>query len=184
MLFTFYYSGETITSRPETLHNSVSTKQWDDPWPQEIDWLDPYFNLSAVSQEILDGIALGNRFTKFIRNDSSPKFGWYAAIKINHNLADSYYIKHYMHTNKTMFMCVPYFGKWNFVIAYGWVDCKNYTLGKFKGEGDWSYIFSDAYGGVRLKLALMAVGFIAITGLFGKFLTVSCGIHHHHWVVW
>ena len=32
---------------------------WNKPWTPEIDWLDPYFNLSAVSQEIIDGIALG-----------------------------------------------------------------------------------------------------------------------------
>ena len=146
---------------------------WNKPWPPEINWLDPYFNLSAVSQEIIDGIALGNRFTKFIRNASSSRFGWYAAIKINHDLADSYYIQHYMNTNKTMFVCVPIFGRMNLMIAYYprefWANSRNYTLGIFKSREDWSYIFSDAYGGVRLKLALSAVGVIAATGLFGKF---------------
>ena len=142
-------------------------------WPSEINWLDPYFNLSAVSQEIIDGIALGNKFTKFIRNASSSRFGWYAAIKINHDLADSYYIQHYMNRNRTMFMCAPIFGRMNLMIAYYprefWANCRNYTLGIFKSREDWNYIFSDAYGGVRLKLALSAVGFIAATGLFGKF---------------
>ena len=152
---------------------------WNKPWPPEIDWLDPYFNLSALSQDIVDGMTLGYKFSKYIPNDTSISFEWLATIRINHDLADSYYIKHYLNLNKTMFMCVPYFGKWNFVIAYGWIDFQNYTLGKFKGRGDWSYIFS----GVRLKLALSAVGFIAITGLFGKFLTVSRGIHFHQWVV-
>ena len=55
------------------------------------------------------------------------------------------------------------------MIALLWANCQNYTLGIFKSREDWSYIFSDAYGGVRLKIALSAVGVIATTGLFGKF---------------
>ena len=85
---------------------------WDKPWPPEIDWLDPYFILSAVSKDIIDGMALGYEFSKYIPNDTSFRFGWHATIKINHDLADSYYIKHYMNTNRTMFMCVPYFSRW------------------------------------------------------------------------
>ena len=54
---------------------------------------------------------MGKKFTKFMQNVSSSRFGWYAAIKMNHDLADSHYIKHYMNTNKSMFMCAPYFGK-------------------------------------------------------------------------
>ena len=43
-----------------------------------------------------------------MQNVSSSRFGWYAPIKMNHDLADLHYI---MDTNRTMFMCALYFGK-------------------------------------------------------------------------
>ena len=150
----------------------TSPETWDKPWPQEIDWLDPYYNLSSVSQEIIDGIILGNKFTKSMTNVSSPLYEWVAAVKINHDLADSYYIKHYMNTNKTMFTCAPELGgRMDILLDYYTVEwlayCVNYRLGIYKSRGDWSYVWST-YGGWKLKIALSAVISIAVTGLLGE----------------
>ena len=52
------------------------------------------------------------------------------------------------------------------------VRCFNYKEGLFDGwmkeeEGDWGYIWST-FGGLRLVVALSAVGLITLTGLNGN----------------
>ena len=163
----FFFSGGTDNVM-------TSPKTWDKPWAPEIDWLDPYYNLSTVSQEIIDGIILGSKFTKYISNVSSPSYEWVAAVKINHDLADSYYNKHYMNTNRTMFICAPELGgRMDILLDYYTVEwlayCVNYQLGIYRNRGDWSFVWST-FGGVPLKVAMSAVVLIAITGLLGEFL--------------
>ena len=150
------------------MNSMTSPETLDKQWPPEIDWFDPYFNLSAVSQDIIDGLVLGNKFTISIANVSSPFYEWVAAVRINHDLADSYYTKHYMSTNKTMFICAPELGgRMDILLDYYTVEFLAY------------YYYKLLQAQRRLELRLKHVRWSAAESPY-----VRRGSHRHHWAAW
>ena len=108
---------------------------------------------------------------------SEPKWGRFVTYYFSGDYADAYYLEHYATRNESLFLCFPHFPRLNVVkdyIAAGnkIVACFKYELDMFDGwtkieEGEWSYIWST-YGGLRLVIALSAVGIIALAGSIGN----------------
>ena len=157
---------------------------WNKPWPPEIDWFDPYLNLSSLSQKMIDGIILGDKLKKNTLYRTDSYWGRLVIWTMNPQLADQYYFQHYTNTNRTMFVCRALFPTRMdlaqlFVSKGGRiVRCFDYEVGLFDGwmkeeEGDWSYIWRT-FGGTRLVAALSVVGLITLIGLNGNNLFRYC----------
>ena len=148
--------------------SNVNVTSWNKPWPPEIDWFDPYLNLSSLSRKMLDGIILGDKLRKSTLYRMDSYWGREVIWMINPELADQHYFQHYVNTNRTMFVCGARFPTRMdlaqlFVSKGGQiVICFNYEVGMFadwmkEEQGDWSYIWST-YGGTGLVAALSMVG--------------------------
>ena len=158
--------------------NHSTTASWNKPWPPEIDWLDPYVDLSAYSQKEWKGLAVGVRMVK------TPKFSYRSeyGCRLNFNwdieLSQKYYLENYANkTNETMFVCGPHvvldeskreqYGKiyWN-------ISCWTYRgigiLEVFYQRGTWSYLWDTS--GDDLLAKMIVAGLINIIGFFGELL--------------
>ena len=57
------------------MQDGINLTSWDKPWPPEIDWLDPYVNLSSLPPDVLDGLFNGFRVTRLANYLSNPDIG-------------------------------------------------------------------------------------------------------------
>ena len=139
--------------------------------------MDPCLNLSYLSKNTLDGLILGNKMKTKLIYLSEPKWGTTVLFYFTGITAEQYVKKHAIQ-NKTLFLCDPYFPtrfdlcKDYAAAGHSMIDCFEYKKGMFDGwmkleDGDWSHIWST-YGGVRLIIALSAVGLITLTGVKGN----------------
>ena len=51
----------------EIQNHNFNLTSWDEPWPREIDWLDKSMNLSTLSKDVLAGLFIGYRATKYAK---------------------------------------------------------------------------------------------------------------------
>ena len=113
---------------------------WPYPWPPHLHWLDPYLNLSSFSQEVIDGIVLGDKLKLRIWNLSPhPTHGWWIIFRTDADLADAYYNKYHANSSENMFMCTPQFmnPKYRYKLNRTNLErahCFNYTKGMFDHE--------------------------------------------------
>ena len=100
-------------------------------------------------------------------------------FKWDAELADSYYLKHYANTNRTMAICTPHIpmrpdhfkNKVKTHTLKSMIICNYYQLGYLKWlyqQGDLGYIWNVS-GGIPLRVALVVAGMITITGLAGEY---------------
>ena len=159
------------------LHN-INTTSWNKPWPLEINWLDSHVNLSNYPRAALEGLTVGYKITKYAKYFTSSKWGCIMMFKWDAQLADSYYLKHYANTNRTMVICTPHIpmrpdhfrNKVRTHTLKSMVICNYYQLGYLKWlyqQGDLGYIWRVS-GGVPLRVALVVAGLITITGVVGE----------------
>ena len=158
--------------------SNVTVTSWNKPWPPEIDWFDPYLNLTSLSKKMIDGIILGDKLKKNTLYRTDSYWGRLVIWTMNPELSDEHYFQHYANKNRTMFVCRALFPTRmdlaRLFISKGGriVNCFDYQVGLFDGwmkeeEGDWSYIWST-FGGTRLVAALSVVGLITLIGLNGN----------------
>ena len=156
---------------------------WDKLWPPEIDWMDPYLNLSTFPNRIINALIAGDQMkTKFLYR-SEPKWGRFVTYYFSSDHANAYYLEHYANRNETLYLCFPHFPRLDLVKEYIAAGNKiaryfKYKENMFDGwtkeqEGEWSYIWST-YGGTRLVVALSAVGIIGLVGTIGKWVFSLC----------
>ena len=139
--------------------------------------MDPYLNLSSFPNRIIDALIAGDKMKTKLLYRSEPKWGRFVTYYFSGEYADSYYSEHYASRNETLYLCFPHFPRLDLVkdyIAAGnqIVGCFKYEVDMFDGwtkeeDGDWDYTWST-YGGLRLVIALLAVGLIALAGSIGN----------------
>ena len=157
-----------------TENTTYSMTTWKYPWPPQIHWLDPYINLSSYSQEIINGIVLGDKLKKEIRNWTSSFYGWVIDFRADGDLTDAHYNKYYMNSTQNMFICHPTFAQFmkkserprtNLELA----RCVNYTAGMWdwqKRKAQWKYMWKHLKHPMTSMFAL--AGVVTITGVFGE----------------
>ena len=158
-------------------HENMNITSWDKPWIPELDWLNSYINLSSYDQNTLDGLAIGYKLSTSTRYMESSHRGCYLTFHWDAELADAYYFEHYNNTNKTMLLFAPNIPMRpdTFKILskfYHLIIRMPYRPGLLKEmyqERDMGYLWST-YGGVRLRIALVAADLITIIGVFDKHL--------------
>ena len=159
---------------------NFSLTTWDKPWIPELDWLNPYLNLSMYEDRRLDGLAVGYKITKYARYQFSSYWGCILSFRWDVELADAYYFEHYANTNETMPLCSPFIPmqpdlfirQYRMYTKYSLLFCGSYWPGLLKEiyqQGDLSYIWNTS-GGVPLRIALVVAAIIIITGGLGKYL--------------
>ena len=170
------YEESLMSSVTENTTHSVTT--WGHPWPPQIHWLDPYLNLSSYSQEIIDGIVLGDKLKKEIRNYSHSLFGWIIDIRADGDLTDAHYNKYYANNTENMFICYPKFAQfmdklYRPLTKLEIARCGNYTAGIWdwqKRQGQWKYMWKVLKYRIMGMFALAAA--VSITGVFGEIVIV------------
>ena len=161
---------EAYPTYSEMQLQNFSLATWDKPWPQEMNWLDPFLNLSSLHGDILEGLFNGYRVTKHVQYHADPDTGCWMYFRYDLELAKKHYFEHYANTNKTMFLCSPdvpmrpdvYFNLTEDDQFLGW--CFHILEDGFL-EGTWSYIWKTNRLG--LSLVVSAAMVIIVTGLAG-----------------
>ena len=140
------------------LLQNFSLATWDKPWPPQIDWLDPFLNLSSLPGDILEGLFNGYRSTEHVQYLADPYTGCWMYFRYDVELAKKHYFEYYANTNKTMFLCSPdvpmrpdvYFS------LTGMVWCFHFLEDQFLG-GTWSYIWKTHRLGLSLVFSAAVV---------------------------
>ena len=157
----------------------LNLTSWNNPWAPEIDWLNSYANLSSYHLIVLEGLAVGYRVTSYSRYYSSSEWGCILMFPWDPELADTYFIEHYAHTNNTMYICTPQYPvrpdmrrkyAQTHPNPYSMVACIIYHLGLLDNlykEGFSTVVFSPVFLGY-IYVGLLAV--ICITGILGELM--------------
>ena len=127
---------------------------------------------------MIDGLILGDKLKKNTLYRTDSYWGRLVIWTMNPELSDKHYFQHYAKTNRTMFVCRALFPMRidlaRLFVSEGGrlVHCVDYEERLFDGwmkekEGDWGYICSK-FGGLRLVVALSAVGLITLIGFNGN----------------
>ena len=156
-------------------NNTFSVTTWGYPWPQRIHWLDHHINLSSLPPIEL-GLIMGDRLKTEISNHSNVVLGWVVAFRLDTDILDTYYYKHYANNTESMVICQPFISKLELkTISRNYtVVCWNYTPGYLDNmlrQGEWEYMWNTFKYSMSAIITLAAAVFIA--GIFGETLEMS-----------
>ena len=112
-LFFLYNLGDCDHLEPypvysETTNQTLNSTSWDKPWPQEIDFLNSYVNLSLYHHTVLEALAIGYKKSKFAKYFYSSEWGCILMFPWDPDLADAYYLEYYQSSNETLVIRTPH----------------------------------------------------------------------------
>ena len=153
--------------------NHSITSSWNKPWPPEIDWLDPYLNLSTLPEGVIDGIKNGFRVTKYAKYFETYKFGCVLMFQWDIELTDKYYLENFANANKSMLICTPDVAvdvgkREQYLQLFPTFYCWIYELGDMEliyNEYTWGHSWKYLRG--EFLAALLIAATIAIAGILG-----------------